>query len=337
MSSSTRQASYDFPPSRIPGSLILDFVLPPQAIPLLILLLLVVPIVLLTGESLFVPLFEWGRARLLSVAGQEPAFGELPTYFFIKLAAFLVLTFLGGFQLIMRIKAIYFTAWARQFPRPHPLHMDYQTDCNQAMAALIHWKIYQAGMVVMPPIVMGLVTFLVGLVELYLFNTFSDLSFIGLSVQLTIELFLIMILSLFALFIVLNSLWTALTSLFGDVVAATEPDLPNPIILQRCGRLAFCSPYSYILFPAYFILMGGILGEIFLLVSGVDIHQFITGQANLPLIFGVEALTIAWYLGFNYFKFYIYHQSLAFYYEKMPSQLKECFTPPPAPKHYQLF
>lgn len=328
--SKTSKTSYEVPPSLPAGVSVLDMILPPQVIPLLVLLLIITPVVILTGESLLVPLFEWARTRIMVAAGQEPTFGELPTYFFIKLGGFLVLSFLGGFQLLLRIKTIYFTSWARAFPRPHSLHVDYQTDTNAGMAALIQWKLYQVAMVCLPPIVMATITFLVGLVELYLFNTLSDLPFIGLSVQITVELFLIMMLGLFTVFACLNSVWTALTSLFGDIVAITEPDLPNPLILQRCGRIAFSSPYVYILFPAYLIMLLGIFGEITWLLSAVDIHQLINFKANVPMILGLEALTLIWYLGFNFFKFYTYHHGLALYYSKLPPQLKDCFSAPPA-------
>jgi hypothetical protein len=323
------KASYEVPPSLPAGITAFDMILPPQVIPLLLLLLIVTPIVFLTGESLFIPLIEWIRTRMMAPAGTEALLGDLPTYFFIKLLAFLVLSFLGGFQLLLRIKSIYYTTWARAFPRPNALHVDYQTDSNRAMLALIQWKLYQVAMICLPPLVMGTITFLVGLVELYLFNTFSDLSFIGLSVQLTVELFLIMMLGLFTLFSFLNSIWTALTSLFGDVVAVTEPDLPNPIILQRCGRIAFSSPYVYILFPMYLVMVVGVLSEIFWLVNAVDIHQFISFHANVPFIIGMEVITLTWYLGFNYFKFYTYHHGLSIYYSKLPPQLKECFSAPP--------
>jgi hypothetical protein len=307
----------------------LEMILPAAALPLMLLLLVVAPIVLLTAESLFVPLYEWIQAHIMSASG-DVAYGELPTYFFVKLAAFLILAFLGGFQLLLRIKTIYYTTWARAFPRPHPLHVDYQSDSNQGMIALIQWKLYQVALISLPPIVVSVITFMVGLVELYLFNTFSDLSFIGLSVQLTIELFLIMMLGLFTLFAFLNSGWTALTSLFGDVVAVTEPDLVNPIIMQRCGRIAFASPFVYVLLPAYFFLGLIVLVEVIWLIQNVDIHQFISFQSNTALILGLEVATLAAYIGFSFLKFFTYHQGLTIYYQKLPPQLKECFSPPPA-------
>lgn len=315
---------------RAAGGTILDMLLPPQAAPLLMLLLLVAPIVLLTGESLFIPLLDWFRTRVLSPVGGDAGMGDLPTYFFVKLAAFLVLSFLGGFQLVLRIKSIYYAAWARLFPRPHPLHVDYQTDCNRGMIALIQWKLYQAAMVSMPPVVMAIVTFLVGLLELYLFNTFSDLSFVGLSVQLTVELFLILMLGLFTLFSFFNGIWIALTSLFGDIIAVTEPDLPNPMVMQRCGRIAFSSPWVYLLYPGYLVLFLVVLGEIVWLLNDADIDQFISFQNNVPMILGLETVTLIAYLIFSFFKFYVYHHSLSIYYRGLPTQLKECFSPPPA-------
>lgn len=330
-STSHSNASYEVPPSMPAGITALDMILPPRAIPLLLLLLIVTPIVILTAESLFIPLIDWARTRMMAPAGTlEATMNDLPTYFFIKLIAFVILSFLGGFQLLLRIKSIYYTTWARAFPRPHSLHMDYQTDNDRGMLALIQWKLYQVSMIAFPPLVMGGVTFLVGLLELYLFNTFSDLSFVVLSVQLTIELFLIMMLGLFTLFSFFNSLWTAVTSLFGDIVAVTEPDLPNSIILQRCGRIAFSSPYTYLMLPAYGLLVLGVLGEIFWLLSAVDIQQFISFQANLPVIAGMEVVTLAWYLGFSYLKFFTYHHGLSLYYRKLPAQIKDCFTTPPA-------
>jgi hypothetical protein len=139
-----------------------------------------------------------------------------------------------------------------------------------------------------------------------------------------------MMLSLFTLFAFLHSIWTSLTSLFGDVIAVTEPDLPNPLVMQRCGRIAFASSYVYILFPVFFLFVAAVVGEVAWLLMDVDIHQFISFKANVPLILLMEVVTLAWYLGFNFFQFYTYHHGLMNYYAKLPPQLKECFSAPPA-------
>jgi hypothetical protein len=306
----------------------LEMILPPAAIPLIILLLLVAPIVLLTAESLFTPLISWAQLHLMSPNG-DSSYGNLPNYFFLKLAAFVLLSFLGGFQLILRIKSIYYTTWARSFPRPHSLHVDYEQDSNRGMISLIQWKLYQVAFVMLPPLGLTVFTVLVALLELYLFNTFSELTFIAMSAQLTIELFVSMMLGLFTFFAFLNSGWTALTSLFGDVVAVTEPDLANSIVMQRCGRIAFSTPLVYLLFPTYLFLLLFVVGEIIWLIEAVDIHEFISFQANTGAILLLELTTLAAYIGFNYFKFYTYHLGLGIYYRKLPPQLKECFSPPP--------
>lgn len=323
---------YEIPPSLPSGVTVFDMILPPQVLPLLVLFLLITPIVLLTAESLFIPLFEWSKSNL-SIAG-ETRFEKLPAYFFLKLGFFMLLSFLGGFQLFLRIKTLYYSAWARAFPRPHPLHVDYEGDPDRGIVALIQWKLYQSGIILLPPVLLAALTFVVGVMVLYLFNTFSDLSFVGLSIQITIELFIMMMLCLFTFLATLNSLWTAITTLFGDVIAVTEPELPNPIILQRCGRIAFASPYTYVLFPAFFLLSAGVVGEIVWLLSEVDIQQFIRFEANVGLILLMEVVTLAWYLAFNFFKFYTYHHGLTVYYNKLPPQLKECFTPPPPASSY---
>src|SRR6476660_559243 len=97
-SHSQSKASYEVPPSLPAGITAFDMILPPQVIPLLLLLLLVTPIVILTAESLFIPLAEWMRTRIMA-----PSSPDVPIYFFLKLLAFLVLSFLGGFQLLLRI------------------------------------------------------------------------------------------------------------------------------------------------------------------------------------------------------------------------------------------
>lgn len=327
------------PPMSLPdGMTWWEMLLPPTAAPLLALLLVVVPIVLLSAESLLIPLFEWMKDRFTLSPADALGFGELPPHFFLKLITFAVLAFLGSFQLLLRIKTIYYGTWAKAFPRPHPLHVDYQSNSERGMIALIQWKLFQIALIVLPPLVMASLTVMVGMVMLYLFNTFNELSFVGLSVQFTVELFLILMLGMFTGLAFLNSLWVAITSLFGDVIAVTEPDLPNPLVMQRCNRIAFASKYTLLLIPGYLLLTGWIIAQIVWLLNDVEIHQFNLAQlgANLPLLATMAALeifTVGLYLLFSFFKFYTYHHGLALYYHRLPEQLKDCFSPPPPASH----
>ncbi len=321
-------AFHETSPSIPPGLTLFDLILPPQAVPLLLLLLLITPLVLLTAENFFIPFYEWATSRMTQ--NGELVFTSLPIYYFLKLGAFLVLSFLGGVQLLLRLNTIYYSVWAKAFPRPHPLHVDYYPQKHQSLLALMGWKFFRNAVIILPPIVMVALSGLVGLIELYLFNTFNELPFVSLSFQFIVSIFIMLLMMMFTGFIFLNSLWTLFTTIFGDIIAVTEPDLPNKTIYERCSRIAFSSPYIYVLYPAYLLFGIGFLAEVILLFSAVDIQELITFQAPIPLIFGFEVLTLGFYMALNYLKFYTYHHSLIQYYHKLPKQLKECFTPPPA-------
>lgn len=304
----------------------MDYLLPPQALPLIILLLLILPMAILTGESLFIPLAEWIKS--LFTSGSDVGSTSLPLYFFLKLAVFLVLTFFGLVQLIFRINTLYLMAWSSKFPKPHTLHVNYEPDLQLSPASLLNWSVYRLLMVVAPPLVMGVVTFLVGLLEVYLFNLFSGLPFISLPIQFIVAIFVSLLLCLFTGFACLNSVWTLFTTVFGDVIAVTEPELPAKTIYDRCGRIAFSAPLIYVFYVAYFIFLVGILVELYLLVANTDILDVVSFHANIPLILGIEAVTFGLYLVLSFIKFYTYHQALENYYVKLPQQFKERFSSP---------
>lgn len=306
---------------------LVEMILPPQTVPLFLILIVILPLALLTAESLFVPLLEWMNSA--STGAEE----GLPFHFFIKMGAFLLLSFFGVFQLLMRINTTYYAVWARSFSRPHPLHVDYQPDEQQSILALLNWNMYRLMMICAPPIGLTLLTGLVGVIEIYLFNVLSGMPLISLPIQFIIALFIIMVLVLVTAFAYLNSVWTAFTTIYGDVAAVTEPDLPAKTIYERCGRIAFMSPLSYLLYPTYFFFWIALLAEVYLLITTLDIQDLIHFRANLPLIVGLEVATIGLYLLMNYLRFYTYHTALVNYYAKLPSQLKERFNPPPATRN----
>lgn len=307
-----------------PGLTFFDWILPPPAVPLVILLLIILPMALLAAQSLFLPLLEFVSSLLF--AGSEGGAASLPFHFFLKLGAFLVLAFFGLVQLVLRINAFYYSVWAKGFPRPHPLHVDYEPDNQQSMVALLNWKLYRLFGVMAPPLVLGAVTFLVGLGELYLFNLSTGLPFISLSIQFIVALFLFMVLSLFTGFAFLNSVWTFLTTVFGDIIAITEPDLPAKTVFDRAGRIAFASPMILIFYPAYLVFLLGVVVEVYLLLSTYTVQDLITLNVNIPLILGLEVLTLVCYLSLNYLRFYTYHHALARYYNNLPPYIKDRYA-----------
>lgn len=306
----------------------LDMILPPLLIPLFILLLALAPMVLLSGESLFIPLFEWIKSIVLP--NSTNTFTILPVQFFLKLGGFLILTFLGAVQIFLRIKTQYYTAWASLYERPHKLHTDYSPDFRESMMALLNWNIFRFMIIVLPPLVIGALTFGVGVFELYLFNQFiGNLPAITLPILFITGLFILMLLGLFFLVACCHSVWMLVKTLFGDVAAVLEPSLPARTVYERCRRIAFAAPEVFLLYPAYILLILATLGEIAWLYLNFDIQDLISGHIpNLGLIVGMECLTLITYLVLNYFKLNTYHHALKRYYARLPQQYLEHFSPP---------
>lgn len=312
------------PSKEAPALSFLDSLLPPPALPLLLLLLLVLPLSLLAGQSLLIPLFESVLALFLT--GSDGLYTTLPWYFYLKLLAFVLLTFFGLFQLVLRIKTYYFTVWAQQFPQAHALHVRYQPDNQMSLVALINWTLYRTGSIFGPPLMLGLLTCGLGVVEIWLFNVFSGLPFISLPIQFIVALFLFMLFSLFTAFACANGLWTYFTTVFGDVVAVTEPELPAKTAYERCNRIAFASPMVYVFYPAYFLFVVGVLVEVYVFLSTYTVKDLITFQINIPAVLGLEILTVGMYLVLGFLKMYTYHNALMAYYGKLPLEFKDRFS-----------
>ncbi|MBX2860569.1 MAG: hypothetical protein KTR14_05005 [Vampirovibrio sp.] len=304
-----------------------DFLLPPQAVVLAGILILMTPMILLTGESLLLPLFEY--AKTIFIPGSKTTLGALPFTYFLKLGAFLILTFFALIQLGLRLKTVYYTIWSVNFPRPHRLHVDYQPDSQQSMLALLNWYIYRVLVVVGPPLALALITTLVLVIQYTMFVTFIDQTFMSLPLQIIVAMFVMFVLMILTVYALIYSLWNMFTTVFGDVIAITEPDLPAKTAFDRSRRIAFKSPFTWFLYPCYAVFVGVVCYELFLLFFHYDIHDLIGFKVNLPLILFLEVLTFAFYLLMNFFKFYTYHRSLAEYYDDLPPSFAQTFEEPP--------
>lgn len=317
------------PPARpFDASGVMSAVLPPRALLLIALLLAIAPVILLAGESLFVPLLE--SFKSVSMPDSEAVRTDLPLHFYLKLGVFCVLAFFGFFQLALRIRQSYYQVWARRFPRPDALHVDYQPDPQQSMLAALGWIVYRAMAVLAPPLGMIALTALTAVVASFLFNQFADLHPLSLPTLIIAFLFVMMLLSVLTAYAVGRAAWLALTTMFGDVVAVTEPDLPARGIFDRCRRLAFQSPQVYLLYPAYalFLLLFG--SQIALLLYAYNMQDILSLKMNLPLVVGMEATIFASYIALCYLKFHTYHDALTRYYRGLPPSFRDQFAPPPS-------
>lgn len=312
-----------------PGELtVFDMFLPPQAVPLLGILLIITPFFLLTAESLIEPLVLFVQERV--IPGNELSFATLPLNFFIKFILFAVLGFLTFGQLLLRVETIYVAMWSKTTPRPHELHVDYSPDRYFSIMSLMSWKLYRLISIILPPILSILLTGFVSLVVMYFVQAFNSTNTATLSFQFTVAIFVTLILFMLTAFICLNSLWNIFITIFGDITAITEPDLSNKSIYQRANRIAFTCKRSLMLYAMYFIYYTCTFTLVALLLTHYNITDLIRFKANYFLIFGLEILCFSGYIALNHFKFKAYHRALVMYYQQLPEQLKNCFTPPPA-------
>ncbi|MBK8189105.1 MAG: hypothetical protein IPK79_01490 [Vampirovibrionales bacterium] len=306
----------------------LEALAPPRALLLIALLLLIAPVILLSAESLFVPLMEAFKSA--SMPESDAVRTVLPFHFYLKLIVFCVLAFFGFFQLALRIRQSYYQAWSRRFPRPDVLHVDYQPDAQQSMLTTLAWTLYRLVAVLGPPLAMILLTMAVAGVEMVLFNQFADSTPLSLPTMMIAFLFVMMLLSVLTAYAIGRAVWLAITTLFGDVIAMTEPDLSARAIFDRCRRLAFQSPQVYLLYPAYALFVGLFVSQIALLLYAYNMQDILTLKMNLPLVFAMEATLFASYIALCYLKFHTYHDALARYYRELPPSFRDKFTPPPS-------
>lgn len=309
---------------------ILEHVLPPSAAVFMALLVLLAPMIILSAESLFIPLIESIRGILVPEAVALKV--DLPWQFYFKLLVFLGLSFLGFFQLIIRIKLSYFQTWTSLFGRPDPLHTDYAPDGQQSMLSALSWSIYRTLVLVGPPVVMTAITVAVGFLELYLFNQWIHLPPMALPILIIVFLFIMMVLSLACSVLIVRSLWGAIISALGDVVVITEPDLPATLVMARCKRIAFSSPWAYGLYVAYLLFWTMLFAETIWLLMTYDVSQLITFQVNFPVIFVLFLMTLIFYLAMNFGKLLVYHDALKRYYSNLPAAFRDRFEPPPSLK-----
>jgi hypothetical protein len=299
-----------------------DLLLPPQTVLLVLLLLITAPVALLTGESLLSPFIDWVRSIFTAESASTVA-DTLPSFFFLKFAMFMVLCFLGGVQLLLRLNTLYYGTWAMALDTPHPLHPPYQPDPQLSSLALLNWTAYRLMHIFGPPVLTLVIMFFLGFVELWVFNMLSALPVFGLPLQMIGATFLFLLMGLLFVCACIRSVWVLLYTQFGDVMAITEPDLPVRTMLDRCRRVALVSPRVIALYPAYALYYLILTAAIVWLVITYDIEDIIHLKADFVQLLGIESLLLGLFLLLNFWNLSCYHHALITYYQRLPVALKE--------------
>jgi hypothetical protein len=139
--------------------------------------------------------------------------------------------------------------------------------------------------------------------------------------------FLFFLMGLLCVVVFVRSVWVMLFTLYGDVMAVTEPDLAVKTIYDRCRRIALISPSVIGLYPAYALFCLGLLAAVVWLVITYDIQDVIGLKANFVQLLGIECVLFVAYLILNFWNLSSYHQALNRYYQRMPATVKDRFAP----------
>jgi hypothetical protein len=292
-----------------------EVALPVAALPLIFILLLILPIFLLTAESLLAPVYDFIHSLLMPVnAGMT--YASLPILLVIKILIFALFTFTGVALLLLKISCIYNEVWSYFVQSPNPKHAPYHPDQQESMVALFNWNMFRWYKVLGVPIGWVVLTILSGTFFLWFFNAFTDFGFFTFQLQITLGLFVLSVLGFFTAIEAAKGIGGALTTILGDVAAITEPEKPAQVLYERAKKLAFTSPWSLILYPLYFVFYLMLIVEIVLLIAQYDIQDITSFNPDILMIFVFEILTLVVFVILNGLKFMTYHDALVRFYQQ---------------------
>lgn len=290
--------------------------LPMSALPLLFLLFLVLPLFLLAAESLFAPVVEFIQSLLIPVnAGMT--YTGIPLLLIVKILLFSAFTFTGITLLLLKVSCIYHEVWSHFLHQPHPRHVPYHPDQQESMVALFNWNIFRWYKILGPVAAWTALTIVVGAVDLWLFNSFTDFGFFGFQLQLTLGFFMMSVLGFFTFLAACKAIWAMFTTILGDVAAMTEPEKPTQVLYERSRRLSFGSPWVVVLYPVYFLFYLALVGGIIGLIVAFDIQDILTFNPDILIIYGVELATLVVFLTLSAMKFMAYHDALGRFYQQL--------------------
>lgn len=300
--------------------------MPPSALPYIVVLLVIFPLAVLTGESFVLPLFS--HLNSMVFPEMEGMRTVLPFRFFLKFALYLLFVGIILGQLLLRIRQAYVQEWVKHFERPDPLHLDYAPHPVHSVGAIVRWHGYRLMVVFSLPLFLMAATGLFGLFSFSLMNQVMDLSTISLPAAITVFLFVGLMLCLFTGVSIVNSIWLFISTPFGDMVALTETDLLPRTVFERCRRIAFSSPWVWVLYPLNGLFWLSVIGGIVVMMVFYDIQDLISFHLPLLQLLLTELAVVVAYIVLNYFTLLTYHDALSRYYHSLPPAFRDRFTIP---------
>jgi hypothetical protein len=310
------------PPTSRPHNWMPPSLLPPMAGWLLVGFLLFYPVVLL-GAKQFLP------ALLIQAEALTQGKGLIiPVPFMLKFLIFILLGGGGLLLLRLRLDVAYLTHWATQFPRPHPLHVDYHPAEPYSLYALGRWVLYRFLRIGTIPLLLGLSLVISLWLQLLFLNTFLGTPFMKWPVVYILGIFWVLSLGLLFFASLVNAVWQSLGSTFGVCAVVTEPMKAQPILFNRCQRLSAYTPWAWGLYGLKLLLHLLWGGVSLWLLWHYTVKDLLTPYFPwwwvLPALLGLWLAEVC----LGYARFAIYHLALEKFYQQLPRFMKEAFTPP---------
>ncbi len=300
--------------------------LTPANLILVAVFMVVVPLVLLTGESFVISLLE--AFQVLNLNAETVVRSTLPWQYYLKLAVFTVfaLGLLG--YLLLQITLQPLIHWATTFSRPDPLHVDFSPSPQASVGAVSRWTFHRMLVIALPPLLLVALSIGFGVLGLSIMNTVVDLATIALPSAITMFMFIGLMLGVVTALTCANGLWLMVTTVFGDVATLAEPDLPPRFVFDRVRRIAFCSPLVWVLYPSVLLFWAFTLWAIIALLVGYDVSHVLQWTLPWPVVLLVELVLIGAYLVLNYLTLFTYHHALTRYYRQLPPAFRDRFSRP---------
>ena len=252
----------------------------------------------------------------------------IPLHFILKM---LIFTLLGGGGLLLlrlRLDVAYISHWAKQFPRPHPLHVDYHPAEPYSLYALGRWVLYRFLRIGTVPVLLGLAIALSLWLQLLFLNTFLEAPFMKWPVVYIVGIFWMLTLGLLFMASLVNAVWQSLGSTFGVCAVVSEPMKAQPILFNRCQRLSIQTLLALLLYGLKLLLHLLWWSLSVWLLWHYNVKDLFTLVFPwwwvLPFLVGLWLAEVC--LGFA--RFSIYHVALQNFYQQLPRFVKDAFQPP---------
>ncbi|MFM7390716.1 MAG: hypothetical protein ACKO34_08880 [Vampirovibrionales bacterium] len=254
----------------------------------------------------------------------------VPLYHSVKFLCFSAIALPTFAWCCLQLTYHYHAHWATFFDRPHPLHCDFHPHPDYSYWALLRWYGFRTLRLLLPFTGGCLVLALLLGLEGWLFNLGFDSPLLRLPLPFIVGLSLLAFVGFFLLILGFVTLYQVLTSCYGTPAAVCEPLKAPSLIMERSKRIALLTPWFWI-----YLLGSGVWWVVVLSLSSWMLVTYqLIHVLNASFPFGLcllaELFLSLVVVGLGFVRFFAYHQSLVFYYDKLPTMIKQTYAPPPS-------